>query len=369
HPAEIARGLALADRLRLVARAEEAGHLRGVLDQVVDVVGQLELGQHVAGHELALDLDLLAALDLGHGLGWHLDRLDRLREPEPLGFGDDRIADLVLEAGVGVDDVPAGCHAISFSRKRFRVRRQSCCSSQRTTVLNTESTPRKNSARIVTMMATKIAVREVSGQVGQTTLLPSARTWRMNSPGLVLAMSLVLLEKRIPDAFRHRPIAAPARVREGQAGSDVGSRRGFSDPSRRWQVAWRKHPAVVNPPLPSPSMGEGMAKLAREAIWRSLDGVKNAGRMRVKSAPAEQPLPETRLFHRPDRAVDHVAQARVVVRARHDPAVGAAAAIAETGHGNVPRVRLPSAAVNARPVAVVPVVWVMAGVEGFEPPA
>ena len=32
----------------------------------------------------------------------------------------------------------------------------------------------------------------VSWRVGQTTLAPSARTWRMNSPGLVLAMLFVL---------------------------------------------------------------------------------------------------------------------------------------------------------------------------------
>jgi hypothetical protein len=88
--------------------AEEAGHLGGVLDEVVDVVVHRQLGQHVAGHELALDGDLLAALDFGNGLGRHFDRFDQLRKANALGFRDDRVADLVLEAGIGVDDVPTG---------------------------------------------------------------------------------------------------------------------------------------------------------------------------------------------------------------------------------------------------------------------
>src|SRR5690606_10973551 len=150
-------------------------------------VGQLQLGQHVAGHELALDLHLLAALDLGDRLGWHFDRLDPVAQPEPLGLGDDRVADLVLEPGVDVDDVPAGCHC-SLSVTVVRAR-QTSVSSHLTTAPNSESTPSKNSAMITIMMPTKIAVRMVSWRVGQTTLLPSSRTWRMNSPGLVLAIS------------------------------------------------------------------------------------------------------------------------------------------------------------------------------------
>ena len=50
---EDARGLGLADRLRLAHRAEEARHLRRVLHEVIDVVVHLELGQHIAGEELA----------------------------------------------------------------------------------------------------------------------------------------------------------------------------------------------------------------------------------------------------------------------------------------------------------------------------
>ena len=57
-----------------------------VLDQVVDVVVHLQLGEDVAGHELALGLDLLAALDLGHRLGRNLDRLDERVEAQARGL-------------------------------------------------------------------------------------------------------------------------------------------------------------------------------------------------------------------------------------------------------------------------------------------
>ena len=51
---EDAGGLGVGDRLRLALAAEEAGHLGGVLDEVVDVVGHAELGEHVAGEEFAV---------------------------------------------------------------------------------------------------------------------------------------------------------------------------------------------------------------------------------------------------------------------------------------------------------------------------
>jgi len=53
--------------------------------------------------------------------------------------------------------------------------------------LNTESTPRKNKPSNAVMISTMIAVRIVSGPVGQTTFAVSARTCRINSPGLTLA--------------------------------------------------------------------------------------------------------------------------------------------------------------------------------------
>ena len=74
---------------------------------MIDVVVHRQLGEDVAGEELALRLHLFAAADFGHGFGRHFDRFDARFQPEARGFGDDRIADLVLEPRIGVDDVPA----------------------------------------------------------------------------------------------------------------------------------------------------------------------------------------------------------------------------------------------------------------------
>src|SRR3546814_6063584 len=81
----------------LARRSEEACDLGRVLDEVIDVIGHRQLREHIAGEEFPFGLHLLAALDLGHRLDRHLDRLDELRKPHPLGLGEHRIANLVLE--------------------------------------------------------------------------------------------------------------------------------------------------------------------------------------------------------------------------------------------------------------------------------
>ena len=105
---EDARGFGVADRLGLAHRAQEAGDLRRVLDEVVDVVGHGELGEDVAGEEFAVRGHFLAAADLGDLFGRDLDRFDEREQAEPRRFGHDLVADLVLEARISVDDVPAG---------------------------------------------------------------------------------------------------------------------------------------------------------------------------------------------------------------------------------------------------------------------
>src|SRR5690606_7901846 len=110
--AEVTRSFTLADGLRLAARTEEARDLRGVLHEVIDVVGQVELGKNVARHELAFDLNLLAALHLGDRFGRNFYRFHTVGQAETFGLRDDRIADFVLKAGIGVNDVPAGCHCL-----------------------------------------------------------------------------------------------------------------------------------------------------------------------------------------------------------------------------------------------------------------
>ena len=80
----------LGDRHRLGARAQEAGDLRGVLDQVVGLVREVHLHQHIAGKELALGVDLAAAADLDHVLGRHQDLREAVLQPLALGLFADR---------------------------------------------------------------------------------------------------------------------------------------------------------------------------------------------------------------------------------------------------------------------------------------
>src|SRR4030095_8674224 len=149
---EHAMRLGIGDRLRLAVGAEEACHLGRVLDQVIDVVVERQLGEDVAGHELAFGLDLLAALDLGDRLGRDLNRFDQLLEPEALGFAQDRVADLVLETGISVDDVPAG-HGITLEIPQPSRPRRNL-----TIALKAESTPKKKTASMAVMISTMMAV-------------------------------------------------------------------------------------------------------------------------------------------------------------------------------------------------------------------
>ena len=69
-------GLVVGDRHRLVVGAEEAGDLRRVLDQVIDLVGQVALHQHVAGEEFPLRVDLAAATHFDDVFGRDQDFLE-----------------------------------------------------------------------------------------------------------------------------------------------------------------------------------------------------------------------------------------------------------------------------------------------------
>jgi hypothetical protein len=99
------------DRHRLVARTEETGDLRGVLDQMECLVGHIHLHQNVAREELALGIDLPAAP--------HLDDLFRrddhvLEQVLQLVLRDlltNVLGDLALEVAVRLNDVPALGHA------------------------------------------------------------------------------------------------------------------------------------------------------------------------------------------------------------------------------------------------------------------
>src|SRR5918996_1175895 len=126
----------LGQRGRLGPGADEPGHAGRVADHVPGVVVQVHADQQVAGEDLAGDDLLLAALDLHDVFHGDHDLEDPLlhvhRGDAALEVG----LDLVLVAGVGVDDVPvphaegwsggAGCgvgaHDAPVSRRRRRTR-------------------------------------------------------------------------------------------------------------------------------------------------------------------------------------------------------------------------------------------------------
>src|SRR5579872_7146509 len=103
-------GLDVGDRHRLLVGAEKAGDFRRVLDQVVDVVGQIAFDQHVAGKELSLRTDLAAAPDLDDLLGRHHDLFELLGEAALRRLLFQRFGDLLFEIRISVDDVPAHAH-------------------------------------------------------------------------------------------------------------------------------------------------------------------------------------------------------------------------------------------------------------------
>ena len=70
---------------RLVVGAEEARHLRRVLDQVIGGVRHLHLHQHVAREELALGRHLAPAPHLDDLLGRHQHLLEQVRQARGLG--------------------------------------------------------------------------------------------------------------------------------------------------------------------------------------------------------------------------------------------------------------------------------------------
>ena len=85
---------------------DEAGDARGVADDVPRVVIQLEAHEQVAGEDLLLDDDPLAALELDDILDRDDDLVDALLHVHGLDSALEVRLHLVLVAGVGVHDEP-----------------------------------------------------------------------------------------------------------------------------------------------------------------------------------------------------------------------------------------------------------------------
>src|SRR5690606_5566744 len=101
---------------RMLVLTEEAGDARRVLDQADDRVVEVGLHQHVAGEELALGVDLLAAANLDDLLGRNDDLLYAVTQALLLGLVVDVLRDLLLEVRIGVDNVPPRSHPKKFSK-------------------------------------------------------------------------------------------------------------------------------------------------------------------------------------------------------------------------------------------------------------
>ncbi len=76
-----ARRLGFGNRHRLVVGAKEARHLRRVLEEVIDIVGQIALHEHIAWEELAFGRHLATAAHLDDIFSRHEDFLELMRKP------------------------------------------------------------------------------------------------------------------------------------------------------------------------------------------------------------------------------------------------------------------------------------------------
>ena len=103
--------LALGDRHRLVAGAEETRDLRRVLDEVIGLIGHVHLHEHIAREELALGIDLAAAAHLDDLFGRHDHVLEQLLELVLRDLLANVLGDLALEVAVRLNDIPALGHA------------------------------------------------------------------------------------------------------------------------------------------------------------------------------------------------------------------------------------------------------------------
>src|SRR5262249_17892521 len=178
--------LGVGDRERLVVGAEKAGHLRGVLDQVVGLVKEVHLHQYITREEFSLGVNLAAAPHFNDLLFGHHDLLEQVIEMPLLGLLANRVCDLVLEVRVGLHDIPALAHS-RLIRSLVHPPPPKL-SAKVTTIRMTWSASTKNTAATAFITKTIMVVPAVSRRDGQVTFCPSARTSCRNLKGLTFAM-------------------------------------------------------------------------------------------------------------------------------------------------------------------------------------
>src|SRR5690606_24780093 len=148
-------------------------------DEMISLVRQIHLHQHIAGEELALGIDLATAAKFDNFLCRHQHFIEMLSKPVAFRLLTDRLRDLLFEVRIGVDDIPAFGHGAP---------QLPIPSTNPTPLLRAMSTRKKNIVAKATMTKTITVVMAVSRRVGQVTFRVSDRTSRKNSSGLVFAM-------------------------------------------------------------------------------------------------------------------------------------------------------------------------------------
>src|SRR6266508_3039493 len=182
HLVHDARGLGVRNRLGLVVGAEKSRDLRRVLDEVIGLIREIHLHQHVAGEELALGVDLLPAAHFHDLFGRHHYLVEQMLEVALFGLLTDRIGDLALEIRIRLDDVPMlvghSARLLHPPMPRMKV----------TAIRTKKSATMKNAAATNTITNTMSVVMKVSRLLGQVTFCASTRTSCKNLNGLSFAI-------------------------------------------------------------------------------------------------------------------------------------------------------------------------------------
>src|SRR6266478_2507336 len=172
HLSQDALDLGQGERDGLGPGPDEAGHLGRRANEMPRIIGHLHLHQQVAGEELLLGLDPLALPDLAYLLVRYHHAADHVLEPENLRARLDRRCHLVLEARVGVDDVPllggGACACFAHFRMTPTIR------------ASPTSTAPRYKARMRTTARTTAVDLITSARLGQFTRRNSAATSRKN---------------------------------------------------------------------------------------------------------------------------------------------------------------------------------------------
>src|SRR5262245_33615516 len=192
----------LAERRRLRAGPDEAGDLRRVLHHVPRVVGHVHLDQDVAGEEPLRRHHLLAAAHFDDVLSRNQHLADVLLQPVRLDAFGQRLGHLLLEARVGVDDVPILLSVVGHYAAP-NLRKIHCTVPKRIWSSANRYTPKNSDVRMTTTVVAYTAFCD--GQVTRfsslRTSLRNNRARSMRPPVASLIVSSVVVGSAITSCF------------------------------------------------------------------------------------------------------------------------------------------------------------------------